>query len=150
MFGFFVKGVGEGLKVNGLVSTAWQGDQILIHKHINISIPLPHHHKFYLPLIKNPHQKSIKPIPPQINHLPTKPRLPKLPQSHIQNATFTVNNTPSFPSLSSIPIINHPQPPILQLQSLLNKPLLIDHMIPITNMVNLSISIDDRIVDGVE
>ncbi|WP_186306052.1 2-oxo acid dehydrogenase subunit E2, partial [Staphylococcus epidermidis] len=73
------------------------------------------------------------PIPPQINHLPTKATLPKLPQTHMQNPTFTLNNTPSFPSLSSMPIINHPQPPILQLQSRLNKPLLIHDIIAITN-----------------
>uniref|UniRef100_UPI001642E967 2-oxo acid dehydrogenase subunit E2 n=1 Tax=Staphylococcus epidermidis TaxID=1282 RepID=UPI001642E967 len=84
----------------------------------------------------NPDQKSIKRIAPEINHLATKPTLRKLPQTHIQNRTFTLNNTPSFPSLSSIPIINHPQPPILQLQSLLNKPLLIHHVIAITNMLN--------------
>ncbi|WP_398574621.1 2-oxo acid dehydrogenase subunit E2, partial [Staphylococcus epidermidis] len=76
-FPFFLKPLPHPLKLNPLLNTTSQPHQILIHKHINISIPLPHHHKFYLPLIKNPHQKSIKPIPPEINHLATKPRLPK-------------------------------------------------------------------------
>uniref|UniRef100_UPI001643E161 2-oxo acid dehydrogenase subunit E2 n=1 Tax=Staphylococcus hominis TaxID=1290 RepID=UPI001643E161 len=55
-----------------------------------------------------------------------------------------------FASLSSITIINHPQPPILQLQSILKKPLLIHHIIPITNILNLSISIHHPILHGLQ
>ncbi|WP_186302062.1 2-oxo acid dehydrogenase subunit E2, partial [Staphylococcus warneri] len=55
-----------------------------------------------------------------------------------------------FGSLSSIPIINHPQPPILQLQSLLKKPLLIHHIIPITTILNLSMSIHHPILHALQ
>ena len=55
----------------------------------------------------------------------------------MQNGTFTVNNTGSFGSVSSMGIINHPQAAILQVESVVKKPVVIDDMIAIRNMVNL-------------
>ena len=46
-------------------------------------------------------------------------------------------------------IINHPQAAILQVESIV-KPVVIDDMIAIRSMVNLCISIDHRILDGVQ
>ena len=47
-------------------------------------------------------------------------------------------------------IINHPQAAILQVESVVKKPVVIEDMIAIRNMVNLCISIDHRILDGVQ
>ena len=47
-------------------------------------------------------------------------------------------------------IINHPQAAILQIESVIKKPVVIDDMIAIRNMVNLCISIDHRILDGLQ
>ena len=47
-------------------------------------------------------------------------------------------------------IINHPQAAILQVESIVKKPVVIDDMIAIRNMVNLCISIDHRILDGIQ
>ena len=55
----------------------------------------------------------------------------------MQNGTFTVNNTGSFGSVSSMGIINHPQAAILQVESVVKKPVVIDDMIAIRNMVNV-------------
>ena len=103
-----------------------------------------------MPVIKNADEKSIKGIAREINDLATKARLGKLAQSDMQNGTFTVNNTGSFGSVSSMGIINHPQAAILQVESVVKKPVVIDDMIAIRNMVNLCISIDHRILDGVQ
>lgn len=68
----------------------------------------------------------------------------------MQGGTFTVNNTGTFGSVSSMGIINHPQAAILQIESVIKKPVVIDDMIAIRNMVNLCISIDHRILDGLQ
>ena len=66
----------------------------------------------------------------------------------MSGGTFTVNNTGTFGSVSSMGIINHPSA-ILQVESIV-KPVVIDDMIAIRSMVNLCISIDHRILDGVQ
>ena len=67
---------------------------------------------------------------------------------HIQGGTFTVNNTGSFGSVQSMGIINYPQAAILQVETIVKRPVIIDNMIAIRDMVNLCLSIDHRILDG--
>lgn len=45
-------------------------------------------------------------------------------------------------------IINHPQAAILQVESIVKRPVIIDDMIAVRDMVNLCLSIDHRILDG--
>ncbi|AGZ24402.1 MULTISPECIES: dihydrolipoamide acetyltransferase family protein [Staphylococcus] len=149
-FAFFVKAVAEALKAFPMLNSSWNGNEIVIHKDINISIAVAHENKLYVPVIKHADEKSIKGIAREINELAQKARNNQLTQEDMQGGTFTVNNTGSFGSVSSMGIINHPQAAILQVESVVKKPVVIDDMIAIRSMVNLCISIDHRILDGLQ
>ncbi|KIJ86099.1 2-oxoglutarate dehydrogenase [Staphylococcus saprophyticus] len=149
-FAFFVKAVAEGLKAYPLLNSSWQDSEIVMHKDVNISIAVADEDKLYVPVIKNADEKSIKGIAREINELAQKARNKKLRSEDMQGGTFTVNNTGTFGSVSSMGIINHPQAAILQIESVIKKPVVIDDMIAIRNMVNLCISIDHRILDGLQ
>lgn len=149
-FAFFVKAVADALKAYPLLNSSWQGNEIVLHKDINISIAVADENKLYVPVIKHADEKSIKGIAREINTLATKARNKQLTTEDMQGGTFTVNNTGTFGSVSSMGIINHPQAAILQVESIVKKPVVIDDMIAIRNMVNLCISIDHRILDGVQ
>ncbi|MBF2757178.1 MULTISPECIES: dihydrolipoamide acetyltransferase family protein [unclassified Staphylococcus] len=149
-FAFFVKAVAEALKSNPLLNSSWDGEEIIIHKDINISIAVADEDKLYVPVIKHADEKSIKGIAREINELARKARNKQLTQEDMSGGTFTVNNTGTFGSVSSMGIINHPQAAILQVESIVKKPVVIDDMIAIRSMVNLCISIDHRILDGVQ
>ncbi|HET7615751.1 MAG TPA: 2-oxo acid dehydrogenase subunit E2, partial [Bacillales bacterium] len=58
------------------------------------------------------------------------------------------NNTGSFGSIMSTPIINHPQAAILSVESIVKRPVIKDGMIAIRDMVNLCLSLDHRVLDG--
>ncbi len=147
-FAFFVKAVAEGLKKYPMLNSTWAGDEIKIHKDINISIAVASEDKLYVPVIKNADDKSIKGIAREINDLATRGRKHKLTSQDMRGGTFTVNNTGSFGSVSSMGIINHPQAAILQVESIVKRPVVVNDMIGIRDMVNLSLSIDHRILDG--
>ncbi|MBO0377528.1 dihydrolipoamide acetyltransferase family protein [Staphylococcus warneri] len=149
-FAFFVKAVAKALKAYPMLNSSWNGSEIIIHKDINISIAVAHENKLYVPVIKHADEKSIKGIAREINELAQKARNNQLTQEDMQGGTFTVNNTGSFGSVSSMGIINHPQAAILQVESVVKKPVVIDDMIAIRSMVNLCISIDHRILDGLQ
>ncbi|KRG10240.1 dihydrolipoamide acetyltransferase family protein [Staphylococcus sp. NAM3COL9] len=149
-FAFFVKAVAEGLKAYPLLNSSWSDSEIIMHKDINISIAVADEDKLYVPVIKNADEKSIKGIAREINELANKARNKKLRSDDMQGGTFTVNNTGTFGSVSSMGIINHPQAAILQIESIIKKPVVIDDMIAIRNMVNLCLSIDHRILDGLQ
>ncbi|MEM5614360.1 2-oxo acid dehydrogenase subunit E2 [Staphylococcus pseudintermedius] len=79
-----------------------------------------------------------------------KARQNQLSYEDMQGGTFTVNNTGTFGSVHSMGIINHPQAAILQVESIVKRPVVIDDMIAIRSMVNLCLSLDHRILDGLQ
>ncbi|KES94275.1 dihydrolipoamide acetyltransferase family protein [Listeria monocytogenes] len=147
-FAFFIKAVAQALKEFPQLNSTWAGDKIIEHANINISIAIAAGDLLYVPVIKNADEKSIKGIAREISELAGKARNGKLSQADMECGTFTVNSTGSFGSVQSMGIINHPQAAILQVESIVKRPVIIDDMIAVRDMVNLCLSIDHRILDG--
>lgn len=147
-FAFFIKAVAQALKEFPQLNSTWAGDKIIEHGNINISIAIAAEDLLYVPVIKNADEKSIKGIAREISELASKARSGKLSQADMEGGTFTVNSTGSFGSVQSMGIINHPQAAILQVESIVKRPVIVDDMIAVRDMVNLCLSIDHRILDG--
>ena len=147
-FTFFIDAVTKALEEYPLLNSTWQEDEILIHDDINISIAVASEENLYVPVIKNADNLSIKGMAKEVSNLAKLGRSNKLTQAHMSGGTFTVNNTGAFGSIQSMGIINHPQAAILQVESIVKKPVFIDDMLAARYMVNLCMSIDHRILDG--
>ncbi|MGO5011165.1 dihydrolipoamide acetyltransferase family protein [Niallia sp. Sow4_A1] len=147
-FAFFVKAVARALKEFPEINSTWAGDKIIQKKDINISIAVATEGALFVPVIKNADEKSIKGIAREITELANKARTGKLTIDEMQDGTFTVNNTGSFGSIQSMGIINHPQAAILQVESIVKRPVIKENMIAISDMVNLCMSLDHRVLDG--
>ncbi len=148
-FAFFVKAVSQALKEFPMMNSMWAGDKIIQKKDINISIAVASDSALFVPVIRNSDEKSVKGIGRDINDLALKARNGKLGSTDMQGGTFTVNNTGSFGSIQSMGIINHPQAAILQVESIVKRPVIMDHgMIAARDMVNLCLSLDHRVLDG--
>ncbi|MEH7224847.1 dihydrolipoamide acetyltransferase family protein [Bacillus sp. JJ1566] len=147
-FAFFVKAVAQALKEYPQINSLWAGDKIIQKKDINISIAVATDDALFVPVIKNADEKSIKGIAREITDLAAKVRSGKLKADDMQGGTFTVNNTGSFGSVQSMGIINYPQAAILQVESIVQRPVIIDGMIAVRHMVNLCMSLDHRVLDG--
>lgn len=147
-FAFFVQAVSQAIKEFPMMNSTWQGDQIIQRKDINISIAVAAEDELFVPVIKNTDEKSISGIAKEIATLADKARNGKLSMEDMQGGTFTVNNTGTFGSISSMGIINHPQAAILQVESIVKRPVIINDMFAARDIVNLSLSLDHRILDG--
>lgn len=145
---FFIKAVVEALKEYPMINSTWAGDKIIIKKNINISIAVATEDALYVPVIKDADQKSILGIAKAVDDLATRTRAGKLTMDDMTGGTFTVNNTGSFGSIQSQPIINSPQAAILSVESIVKRPVVINDMIAIRSMVNLCMSLDHRVLDG--
>lgn len=148
-FAFFVKAVAQALKEFPQVNSMWAGDKIIQKKDINISIAVATDDALFVPVIKNADEKTIKGIAREITELAAKVRTGKLKSDEMQGGTFTVNNTGSFGSVQSMGIINYPQAAILQVESIVKRPVVMNNgMIAVRDMVNLCMSLDHRVLDG--
>lgn len=148
-FAFFLNAVAKALKKFPELNSSWAGDKIIQHKAINLSIAVAHEKELFVPVIKNVDEKSIKGIAKEIHSLALKARNGNLTQRDMEGGTFTVNNTGSFGSVQSMGVINYPQAAILQVESIVKRPIIIDDMFAARDMVNLCLSLDHRILDGV-
>jgi 2-oxoisovalerate dehydrogenase E2 component (dihydrolipoyl transacylase) len=145
---FFIKAVVEAIKEFPILNSQWAGDKIIQKKEINISIAVATDDALYVPVIKRADEKSILGLARAIDELARKTREGKLTQEDITGGTFTVNNTGSFGSVLSMPIINYPQSAIISMEAIVKRPVIYNDMIAIRDMVNLCLSLDHRILDG--
>lgn len=148
-FAFFVKAVAQALKEYPQINSMWAGDKIIQKKDVNISIAVATDDALFVPVIKHADEKTIKGIAREITELAVKVRNGKLKSEDMQGGTFTVNNTGSFGSVQSMGIINYPQAAILQVESIVKRPVVVNNgMIAVRDMVNLCMSLDHRVLDG--
>lgn len=149
-FPFFVKAVTQAIKKHPIVNTSWDNGHIVYHQDINTSIAVGTDDALFVPVIRNADQYSISGIAKEINRLSEGARTNSLSPDDMQGGTITVNNTGVFGSVQSMGIINHPQAAILQVESI-NKRVVADENggMKFAHMVNLCLSMDHRILDGV-
>ncbi|MBO1579049.1 dihydrolipoamide acetyltransferase family protein [Bacillus sp. XF8] len=148
-FAFFVKAVAQALKEYPQINSMWAGDKIVQKKDINLSIAVATENELFVPVIKQADEKTIKGIAREITELAGKVRTKSLKADEMQGGTFTINNTGSFGSVQSMGIINHPQAAILQVESIVKRPVIMDNgMFGARDMVNLCLSLDHRVLDG--
>lgn len=147
-FAFFVSAVAQALQEYPELNSTWAGEKIIERGDINISIAVAKENELFVPVIKDADEKNIKGIAKSINDLANKTHSGTLTQDEMSGGTFTVNNTGTFGSVSSMGIINYPQAAILQVEAIVKRPVIIDNMFAARDIVNLSLSLDHRILDG--
>lgn len=146
---FMMKAVVSAIKDYPIMNSVWAVDKIIVKRDINISLAVGTEDSVLTPVIQKADQKNIAGLAKEIDDLASKVRAGKLKLDDMQNGTFTVNNTGSFGSILSQPIINYPQAAILTFESIVKKPVVINDMLAIRSMANLCLSLDHRILDGV-
>lgn len=147
-FPFFIYAVAQALQAYPILNSTWQRKKIVQHRNVNISIAVANENELYVPVIQNADEKTVKGLAKSVQELANKAKSNQLTQNDMTNGTFTVNNTGTFGSVSSMGIINHPQVAILQVESIVKRPVIIDDMFAARDIVNLSLSIDHRVLDG--
>jgi 2-oxoisovalerate dehydrogenase E2 component (dihydrolipoyl transacylase) len=145
---FFIKAVVDALKEYPILNSVWADDKIILKKRINISMATATDDALYVPVIHDADEKSILGLAKAVQNLAEKTRNGKLELADMQGGTFTVNNTGSFGSIQSQPIINAPQAAILSFEAIVKRPVIYNNMIAVRDMMNICLSLDHRILDG--
>jgi len=120
--------------------------------HIGVAVATPQ--GLVVPVVKNADQKNVLTLAREINALADRARLGKLAIDDLQGGTFTVSSIGSIGGLFGIPIINYPEAAILGVNKIDKRPVVRtingEDQIVIRSMLNLSISCDHRLIDGVD
>ena len=147
---FVVKAVAESLKKNPLLNSSWSEEGIILKKNINIGIAVAAPDGLVVPVIHNADLFSIAGLAGVMENLITKAKNGKLDLSEVQSGTFTLNNTGALGSVSSRPLVNHPQSAIMTTEAIVKRPIIAADAIAIRSMMNICLSFDHRVMDGAE
>ncbi|MGM9923450.1 MAG: dihydrolipoamide acetyltransferase family protein [Bacillus sp. (in: firmicutes)] len=148
---FFVKAIVVALKefpiFNASIDTA--ANEIILKKRYHIGIATDTEEGLLVPVIKHADQKSIFQLAAEIRQLAAKAREGSLKAAQITGSTFTISNAGGIGGLHATPIINHPEAAILALHKMEPRMVVRNQEGVIRSMMNMSLSFDHRLIDGV-
>ena len=147
---FALRAVAESLRANPIVNSTWAEDAIILKGSINLGVAIATERGLVVPVVPDADRLSIAQLAKAIDILASKARANRLDISDVQGGTFTVNNTGALGSVTGKGIINHPQAAILNTESIVKRPVIIDDAIAIRSMMNICMTFDHRIMDGRE
>jgi len=145
---FFIKSVVESLKEFPLLNASWQDDGILVKKCIHIGVAVGLESGLVVPVVRDADRLSIAGLARTLGDLIGRARAGKLGLDDVQGATFTVNNTGAFGSVASYPVISPPQAAIITMEAIVRRPVVVGDAIAIRSIMNVCLSFDHRVTDG--
>jgi 2-oxoisovalerate dehydrogenase E2 component (dihydrolipoyl transacylase) len=130
------------------LNSSWTDDGILVKRYINMGIAVAIPDGLIVPVIRDADQRGFTDLARALNDLVERARNKQLKPDDVQAGTFTLNNTGATGSIASQPIINQPQAAILTTEAIVRRPVVVGDGITIRHMMNMCLSFDHRIVDG--
>ena len=148
--GFFAKAACLALKDVPSVNAYIEGDEIVYHDYVDISVAVSAPNGLVVPVIRDAHAKGFAQIEKDIADFGKRARDGSLTMEDMKGGTFTISNGGVFGSLMSTPIINPPQSAVLGLHRIEDRPVAIDGKVEIRPMMYIALSYDHRLIDGRE
>jgi pyruvate dehydrogenase E2 component (dihydrolipoyllysine-residue acetyltransferase) len=147
---FLVKAVCAGLKkfpiVNATLDEATQ--EIVLRKRYHIGVAAATDAGLIVPVVRDADQKSLFDLAHDLESLSERARTNKATRDELTGSTFTISSLGTLGGVLATPIINFPEVAILGVHKIKQAPVVRDGQIVIRDMMNLSISLDHRVVDG--
>ena len=148
--GFFAKAACLALKDVPSVNAYIEGDEIVYHDYVDISVAVSAPNGLVVPVIRDADKKGFARIEKDIADFGKRARDGTLTMQDMQGGTFTISNGGVFGSLMSTPIINPPQSAVLGLHRIEDRPVAVNGEVVIRPMMYIALSYDHRLIDGRE
>jgi 2-oxoisovalerate dehydrogenase E2 component (dihydrolipoyl transacylase) len=145
---FVVQVVCDAIKQYPWLNSTWSDEGVVLKHYINMGIAVSIPDGLIVPVLKDADQRGFTDLVASINDLVVRARSKQLKPEDVQGGTFTLNNTGATGSVASQPIINQPQAAILTTESIIKRPVVIGDGIAVRDMMNMCLSFDHRIIDG--
>jgi 2-oxoisovalerate dehydrogenase E2 component (dihydrolipoyl transacylase) len=145
---FVVQIVCESIKQYPWLNSSWTDEGVVLKRYINLGIAVSIPDGLIVPVIKDADRLGFTDLVRTLSDLVDRARGKKLKPEDVQGGTFTLNNTGATGSVASQPIINQPQAAILTTESIVKRPVVINDAIAVRHMMNICLSFDHRVIDG--
>ncbi len=147
---FIIQVVCEALQANPFLNSSWTEDGILVKNYYNIGVAVALPDTLIVPVIRDADRLGLLDLARALADLANRARTKTLRPEDVRDGTFTVNNTGAIGSILGMAIINQPQAAILSTEKIVKRAVVVGDQVVIRPIMNLSMSFDHRIVDGLQ
>ncbi|MDQ4025609.1 MAG: 2-oxo acid dehydrogenase subunit E2 [Actinomycetota bacterium] len=147
---FIVKAVVAGLKTYPALNASLDeaAGEIVFHERYDIGIAVDTPAGLVVPVVRDADRKRLREVAEDVDRLARGAREGTLRSEELKDSTFTISSPGPFGGLMATPIVFHPQSAILGVHRASERPVVRDGQIVIRQMMNLSITFDHRVLDG--
>jgi pyruvate dehydrogenase E2 component (dihydrolipoamide acetyltransferase) len=147
---FIVRATVEGLKklpqLNATLDA--QAGEIVQRREYHIGVAAQTEEGLVVPVVRHADRRSIVELAREIDRLGQATKAGKATREELSGSTFTITSLGLLGGVLATPIINYPEVAILGVHKIAKRPVVIGDKIEVRDMMNLSISVDHRLVDG--
>ena len=145
---FVVQVLTRALKQFPWLNSTWTDEGVVLKRYLNLGLAVSVPEGLIVPVLKDADKLGFSELVSRMNDLIERARNKQLKPEDVQAGTFTLNNTGATGSVASQPIINQPQAAILTTESIVKRPVVVGEGIAVRDMMNMCLSFDHRIIDG--
>ncbi|MBK6923657.1 MAG: 2-oxo acid dehydrogenase subunit E2 [Deltaproteobacteria bacterium] len=150
---FIVKAVLRALRKYPIVNAELDepGGRIVLKKRYSIGIATATDQGLMVPVVHDADRLSLLDIASEIARVSEAARTGKASREELTGSTFTITSLGAIGGVLATPILNYPEVGILGVHAIRKVPVVDDDdNIRVGHMMNLSVSLDHRVVDGFE
>lgn len=138
------------LKKHPIANATFDGKDITTYPYVNLSVAVGAESGLLVPVLKNADRMTLSQLSNNLKDLVERAKDGKLVNGEQSGGTFTISNVGIFPIDIATPIINPPQVAIVGFGRSVKKMVVVDDEPCIRTMMNIFITFDHRVFDGLE
>ena len=150
---FILKAVVAGLKAHPKLNATMDDahEELILRSVYHIGIAAAAPEGLIVPVVRDADRKSVAQLAREIQDLAERGRAGKLGRGELTGGTFTITSLGALGGLLATPILNYPEVGILGVHKIQRRPVYKpDGSIGPADLTNLSVSLDHRVIDGIE
>jgi len=145
---FFMKAAASALKQFPVVNASLDGDDLVMHRDINLGIAVALDWGLMVPVVKQADSLSMVGLQKALNDVAERSRKKQLKPDDLTQSTFSISNYGGYGSMIATPAINQPNGALLGLGSLHKAAVVVGDAIAVRTVCYATLTIDHRLIDG--
>ncbi len=150
---FIVKAVVAGLRAHPHLNATMDDskEELVVRSAYHIGVATSAPDGLIVPVVRHAESKSVTQIAKEVQDLAERGRAGKLSRAELTGSTFTITSLGALGGVLATPILNYPEIAILGVHKIVRRPVYrADGSIGPADLMNLSVSLDHRVIDGYE
>jgi len=143
-----IRAVLPALKAHPEFNATLEGDELVLHRHYNVSLAVNTAEGLVLPTIHSANEFSMEQLVDRVSDVLPRAVERKASTHELTGGTFTVNNIGALGDISGTSIIPYGTTAILSICRAVEKPVVRDGEVRIRPMMEVTMSFDHRVIDG--